>query len=1521
MSDCNYYKVGGSLEYQHPTYVVRQADFDLYDGLQNGEFCYVLNSRQMGKSSLRVQMMKELKEQGIKCASIDMTRIGSHVTPPEWYAGVISELLRGFGLSKKVDFSGWWRQRELLPPLQRLRELIEDVLLTEFSQNLVIFIDEIDSIIKIKFKEDFFAFIRACYNQRVDNPEYNRLTFCLLGVATPSDLIEDKNISTPFNIGRAIELTGFQLHEANPLAQGLAVKTSNPQAVLREVLAWTGGQPFLTQKVCKLLLSACETIPDGGEVEWVENLVRSRIIENWETQDEPEHLRTIRDRILWSDRKAQLLQVYHQVLQTREVKANDKQEHMELRLSGLVVKQQGNLRVYNRIYGSIFNQSWLENALAEAGLLLEAVEKPTSSKVEIQALEQAVLEALQQFESQQIEALISAMQAGQTLKALIRDGCLLQDYPTVSPLLALQTILNNICERNQFQGHQEMVYDVCFSPDGQDIATVGSDGTVRLWNLFGQQLAGWQGHQGKIDDVSFSPDGQLIATAGRDGTARLWNLSGQQIAELNAHQTWARSVSFRPDGQLIVATTGADGTAKLWNLSGQQIAQFDGHQSFVWIWSVSFSPDGQLIATAERDGTARLWTLSGQQIAQFDGHQGQVWAVSFSPDGQQIATAGADATARLWNLSGQQLAQMNGHQDWVYGVSFSPDGQCLATAGYDGTARLWNLLGQQLAQLNAHVGVVLSISFSPNGQRLATAGSDGMARLWDLSEKHLAQMKGHQGKVWSVSFSPDGQLIASAGRDGTARLWNLSGQQLAQFNGHQGQVWSVSFSPNGHYLVTTGSDKTARLWNLSGQQLAKFDGHQGWVTRVTFSPDGQRLATVGRDGTARLWDLSGRLISQVTPQQGWVWSVSFSPDGQLVATVGLDAKPPILDLSGRLILQLKDYQGAIASTSFSPDGQHLVTASLEDGTARLWNVFGQQLAQLDGHQDWVISVSFSPDGQLIATGGENGTVCLWDLLGRQVSRFNSNQGVIYGMSFSPNGQFLATSGKNGTVQLWRVEGLDELLSRGWSWLEDYLITHKCNLTSREQEIWSLRRSNYSYKEIAAELHITLNTVKKHLKNIYSKRETLQFLNSHPEGLEKLEICENQSSIETGKTLAEVGEVEDAIASPSSAPVVPDHLSSERGIDYTRLRSRLEARRWKEADQETTAIMLRISGREAEGWLREEDIAKFPCTDLLTIDQLWSKYSKGRFGFTVQKRIWQSLGGTKNADLEVYSSFCERVGWLQIGSSWLDYSELTFDITATVGHLPGGVLSWLWMSSFRWIESLTGAAVGGWWNIISSLASRLTECNIPSSAPMTAARSRLVTTVSKEGFLGEFSVHDKLVRIYHGDITNLITDVIVSSDDTELKMNGGVSWKIRQVGGQEIYRETRALVPLSLGDVAVTTAGKLQVKKIFHGVVIDWPSEILPFHDLIRQVVHTCLEKANQYGFQSIAFPLLGTGTGRFSTQVAWEITLRQIIKDLSAETQNVVEVIVVLYGRRLPDELNVKGFLEKIEKLGWRSLL
>ncbi|AKG21185.1 AAA-like domain-containing protein [Calothrix sp. 336/3] len=893
------YQVGGSLPPHAPTYVIRPADEDLYQGLKAGDFCYVLNSRQMGKSSLRVRVMQRLQAEGCACAAIDITAIGTvDITPEEWYAGVIDTLVGVFKLYTDFDLEVWWQENNLLSPVQKLGKFIESVLLVKITEKIVIFIDEIDSILSLNFKDDFFAAIRACYNQRVDQPEYQRLTFALLGVATPGDLMSDKK-RTPFNLGTAIQLCGFELESATPLVQGLVGKVENtqevlnqfairnsqfaitlcngdftPQTLLKEVLFWTGGQPFLTQKVCKILgsrlaLSAVEGEQGEEDVSrWVGEVIKTQIIDNWEAQDEPEHLRTIRDRITRNEQRAgRLLGLYQQILQQGELPTDNSSEQMELRLTGLVVKEDGKLRVYNRIYQGVFNGEWVEKELAKMRpysqaltVWLESNRTDESRLLRGQALQDALdwakdkslgdedyrfLAASQELDKREIQFALAETEkkaqriiadAERKAKRTTRMGFGILAVGIVGITgagLYAQKLINDAETATTLERDANSALGLFDTSqiDGLFLATkTGQD----LKKLLGKRpyidnypvlLAlkrilsdirernHLTGHTSAVNNANFSPDGKRIVTASLDKTTRVWD-TFTTVTELKGHTYAVNSTIFSPDGKAIV-TASADKIARVWDTSGKVLAQFKGHTSTVN--SARFSPDGKRILTASSDNTARVWDTSGKVLAQFKGHTSSVISVIFSPDGKRILTASWDKTARLWDTSGQVLTQFKGHKSAVNSAIFSPDGKRILSASWDKTARLWDTSGQVLTQFKGHKSAVNSAIFSPDGKRILTASGDKTARLWDTSGKVLAQFKGHKSAVNSAIFSPDGKRILTTSSDNSARLWDTSGEELNQLKGYTDAVYSAIFSPSGEIILTTSGDNivSTQLWQMA----------------------------------------------------------------------------------------------------------------------------------------------------------------------------------------------------------------------------------------------------------------------------------------------------------------------------------------------------------------------------------------------------------------------------------------------------------------------------------------------------------------------------------------------------------------------------------------------------------------------------------------------------------------------------------------------------------------------------------
>lgn len=352
------FTVGGTLKPNDPSYVKRRADDELYQALKKGEYCNLFNSRQMGKSSLETRVRNQLKKENFAVCLIDVSNLSKDIPQNKFYYTLIEKIMSGFKINQEFDLDSWFDSHDRIDYSELFRKFIEDVLFSKLKNKIIISIDEIDSFLSLDIStDDFFAFIRQCQNKRANNPEYNRLTFCLLGVAAPSDLIRDRT-KTPYNIGQGIKLTGFTFEEAKQgLLQGLTNKVNNSEEVLKSILQWTEGQPFLTQKICKLVSDEQNTNTN------VNQLVKEKIINNWEYNDKPEHLNYIRQRLLKDEKLAmQMLNIYKRILQ-EEVIVDNSYEQTQLQLSGLVVNRKGKLNVYNKIYREVFNEPWVESQL------------------------------------------------------------------------------------------------------------------------------------------------------------------------------------------------------------------------------------------------------------------------------------------------------------------------------------------------------------------------------------------------------------------------------------------------------------------------------------------------------------------------------------------------------------------------------------------------------------------------------------------------------------------------------------------------------------------------------------------------------------------------------------------------------------------------------------------------------------------------------------------------------------------------------------------------------------------------------------------------------------------------------------------------------------------------------------------------------------------------------------------------------------------------------------------------------
>ena len=856
---------------------MRQADEDLFTHLSAGHFCYLLTSRQMGKSSLMVRTTARLKAAGARVAILDLTKIGQNVTTDQWYNGLLARLGVAFGLEDKLkEYSrrGDDASRSI-GPLDRWEHAIREVIVASIPEKIVIFVDEIDFVRSLPFPTDeFFAAIRSFYNQRTTNPELNRITFCLIGVATPTDLIRDGS-RTPFNIGERIHLTDFEEREAGPFIKGMGRSPEIAAKLLRRILWWTGGHPYLTQR----LAAAVAADPDVATASGVDRICSEMFLAA-HSRDTDNNLLFVSHRI--TDRNsanrrssdkategaaetsaegelAAVLDLYGRVRSGQIVHFDRGNRNIEfLLLAGIVAVRdrvppvrnflrklgavlrgkpltgaenvsEQILVVRNRVYERVFDKHWIRANMPDAearrqraafrrGLLL-ATGLAIAAFAVIAVIGNLLLKDLEDHQTEAVRNYCSNMERVQqdfdsgdyaSGYNLLRES---QSAVRVQPRAAEKLLAKTplLSRALPYILRHPLLSDLL---NGFDKRVPGDfEWNYLLARSFGDSAYAYTGHVNEVRSVAISPDGQWAVTAAADSTVRVFKVS-----------SILQGAGYAPDNPLDRALLVLDS-----NGDARPIQPNSNDPN----WSVN----AQLVAA-----------LGGRTMNQLPG----VMSVQFSPDGAWIAVASGNwdqpsipGTVYLWSTKSPSNVV------WVHtqfgraadAVAFKqqPDAKGaydLAATSEDNTAKFWSVA--------PNGNVALKGEFSAGGK--AAKGMNAAA--YSADGKTFAMIFG-DGHLWVR----DGEQPWNAGSPAPL-LGDISGLMSIAFYNYP-LIDATSGAYGNEELILLGTrDGHVKTYNANTNTMRTYlETGQGLVTSLTVSEDKNLLLTTGSTGTTLIWQL------------------------------------------------------------------------------------------------------------------------------------------------------------------------------------------------------------------------------------------------------------------------------------------------------------------------------------------------------------------------------------------------------------------------------------------------------------------------------------------------------------------------------------------------------------------------------------------------------------------------------------------------------------------------------------------
>jgi WD40 repeat protein len=1034
------FQAGGAL-LESSFYVQRPADHELFQTLLKGEYCYVLAPKQIGKSSLRLRTENSLKQQGVLCASVDLQRIGiNDVSAESWFYSSLRQITQE--LPWAINLSDFWEKNNDLTAVERWQIFFEQEVLSRTDKPFVVFVDEVDLFLLLDFSDDFFSIVRAMSNDRASNPIFERLTFCLLGTASPNELIKNKT-RIAFNIGTSIPLEDFTKDEARAFLPGLEGLGGNAQAFLNSILQWTDGHPYMTQKICEALIEKrlCNE-NTKTEKELVDNTVNALFFEPVNGHN------SVDENLLYAEnhfekdniteKSSLMLQLYKR-LWTREQVPFERNDHIQLalRLTGMAALRKGTggncLKVRNEIFAKYFNQDWIRKIEANRYLTaplriwLDAGRKD-DSVLRGAALEEALMwsESRGDLTNDEMKFLTASKRVADAEKmerqqAKDRDRYIrrLRLGAIGLSLLSIFLIAVSIYAWNVSKRLKEEVKAKINSFNNLEKAqgdltqvTINLREAEEREEIINNRLKTTKSIIKEKEGIIRKKEDLIKEMEPKVNEAiKIKN----ELATLKPELINARNEIKNKDTKVKELADKAQKANDIFNKASEDLtaAQINLQIANETI-NVLKSQKQQL--EGERNKTLQETELAIQEFKQKIADQQK----ELSRINDLINTAKTELANEV-----EKKIQSPDPKDFTQGIILaadavrlnpSPEALNLFKNGLD-------LLPSVLMPANiSYEGPVQSIASSSNNEYLATTGKSRVLSIRNyLSQKETDQLRFSEDII-KVASSLDGIYFATL-RKKNIDLWGWADhkaikKELIPSRNARDEVMAVAFSAKGEYIAAAIKNQKPKIWaTASGTEI----------------PLGQNLP--------QLSDSSG--------------VVAISSEGNSLA-IAFDKSAKIYDWTTGQLKYEKSHGASINSTAFSPDGKYFVTAG-EDGIAKIWPLSNQQEPVTVSHADKLTAITFSPNGKFLATASEDNSARIWESsTGHQIFRIPYAH-TVYTLTFSPDSRYLIVGDKgdkNGHVRIWDISR--SVLDKGKlaNFDAEQLLTTACQRLLTELEQYS-----------------------------------------------------------------------------------------------------------------------------------------------------------------------------------------------------------------------------------------------------------------------------------------------------------------------------------------------------------------------------------------------------------------------------------------------------------------------------------